>query len=77
MLDLAVESGMVVKPNMGWYQLVDEETGELIGKKVRQADTQQILDKVMESEKFASFIQNKYKLGMVKMMAEDQEAEDE
>lgn len=75
MLDLALESGLVVKPSMGWYQLVDEETGELVGKKTRQADTntEEFLGVVLQSAKFAEFVENKYKLGMVSMNQTDDE----
>lgn len=69
LLDLAMESGLVVKPNNGWYQLVDEETGELIGKKVRADDTEtdDFLGQILKSQKFAQFVESKYKLGMVSM----------
>lgn len=64
-MDLALESGHVVKPNNGWYQLVDmETTGELIGGKVRYNDTQNedFLGKVLVSESFKQFVQKKYQL---------------
>lgn len=74
-LELAMESGLVVKPNNGWYQLVDEETGELLGKKVRADDTEteEFLGAVLKSKKFAQFIESKYKLGMVSMNQSDED----
>ena len=40
LMDIALESGHVVKPNQGWYQKVDISTGELIGGKLRLKDTE-------------------------------------
>jgi len=39
LLDMAMESGHVVKPSNGWYQRVDTTTGEAIDPKYRKADT--------------------------------------
>lgn len=40
LLDMALESGHVIKPNNGWYQRVDMSTGEAVEPKARKADTQ-------------------------------------
>ena len=40
LLDMAMESGHVIKPSNGWYQQVDMSTGEAVEPKVRKADTQ-------------------------------------
>jgi RecA/RadA recombinase len=63
-LDLALESGDCVKPNMGWYQLVDNETGELIGNKVRAKDTEcgEFLGVIMKRRAFHEFVSKKFKL---------------
>jgi len=39
LLDIAIETGHVVKPSNGWYSRVDGETGEVEEKKWRMADT--------------------------------------
>ncbi|CAB4124308.1 recombinase A [uncultured Caudovirales phage] len=39
LLDIAIETGSVVKPNQGWYSRVDAKTGEIEEKKWRSADT--------------------------------------
>lgn len=64
MLDLAMEAKFVVKPNMGWYQLVNIETGELIGGKVREKDTrtEEFLGSVLANPKFKEWVCKKYKL---------------
>lgn len=63
MLDLAVESGLVVKPSNGWYQLVDSSTGEIVGNKVRAKDTEcdEFLGTILKNPEFANFIEQKFK----------------
>ena len=39
LLDMALESGHVIKPSNGWYAKVNKETGE-VGEKYRLADTE-------------------------------------
>lgn len=39
LLDMAMESGHVVKPSNGWYQRVDTTTGEAVEPKSRKSDT--------------------------------------
>lgn len=39
LLDMAMESGHVIKPSNGWYQRVDMSTGEAIEPKARKTDT--------------------------------------
>lgn len=64
-LDLALESGHVIKPSNGWYQLVDKETGEVAEGKVRASatGTDEFLGKVVATKSFKEFVINKYKLG--------------
>ena len=53
LLDMALESGHVIKPTMGWYSRVNKETGE-VGDKLRLKDlgkefyTNLILDKTFQ-----------------------------
>lgn len=62
-LDWALESKALAKPSNGWYQLVDEETGELIGTKVRVKDVNPLLEEIMKRQSFKQFVTNKYKIG--------------
>lgn len=39
LLDMAMESGHVIKPSNGWYQRVDMSTGEAVEPKARKSDT--------------------------------------
>ena len=38
LLAYGLEGGYVAKPKVGWYQVVDRDTGELVGKMYREAD---------------------------------------
>ena len=64
MLDMALDSGLIQKPAMGWYQLVDDETGELVGSKFRakEANCDEYLGKVMANPKFVEYVEGRYKL---------------
>ena len=64
MLDLAIETKDVVKPSNGWYQLVNPETGELLGGKVRSKDTEteSFLGVVLKRNSFKEAIKDKFKL---------------
>jgi len=39
LLDMAMQSGHVIKPSNGWYQRVDMSTGEAVEPKARKTDT--------------------------------------
>jgi hypothetical protein len=64
MVDLAVESGLIVKPSNGYYQIVDPETGELLedGKKFRLKDIEnaKYMVPLMRSEKFKRYVRDAY-----------------
>lgn len=62
--DLALESGDLIKPKMGWYQVVDTETGEVSERSYREADlyTEELLGAIMKRSKFKEYVKNKYKL---------------
>lgn len=66
LLDIALAGGFVIKPSNGWYQLVDIETGELIGGKVRAKDTQtdEFLGTLLTNQKFKEYVASKYKLAV-------------
>lgn len=73
LLDLAIESGHIVKPKVGWYAVVDKETGEL-GKNMRAAeivDNKDIWTHILENTDFPTWIQNKYTLSNGELIHED------
>jgi len=62
LLDIALESGHVIKPKNGWYQKVDKETGEVYDKNYRIADTdkKEFWLPILKSKTFREFIEHKY-----------------
>ena len=71
LLDLAIESGHVVKPTNGWYAKVDQSTGE-IGDKKRIADTAtaEFMESILKDPKFKDFIKHKYEIAYGNIMGE-------
>lgn len=63
-LDLALESGHVIKPKNGYYSLVDMETGEFDekGVKLPRTQTEDFLGKVLKDESFKEYIRKRYQL---------------
>jgi RecA/RadA recombinase len=78
-LDLALESGHVIKPSNGWFSLVDTETGEVSDKKVRSKETQtdEFLGSVVSKQSFKDFVANKYKMTQLGEMAVEPEDSEE
>ena len=74
--EAALEAGFIQKTKPGWYQVVDQSTGELIGKNLREADmdTQEFWTPVLKQKAFHEWIENKYRLGDHAMV---QDGEDE
>ena len=80
LLDIALESGHVVKPSNGWYAKVSQDTGE-VGNKVRYNDTQtaEFWTEVVENESFQEFVRKKYEITYGSIMGQAEvveEAED-
>lgn len=76
LLDIALQTGHVIKPSNGWYQLVDKSTGELIGGKVREKDTQkkEFWSDILASADFHKAVSDMYTVGH-RSMLDDAEAE--
>lgn len=66
LLDLALESGHIIKPKNGWYAKVDRSTGEIEGKNYREDDTnnKEFWLSVLSDLTFSEFVKNKYKLAV-------------
>ena len=62
LLDMALESGHVIKPNNGWYQRVDMSTGEAVEPKARKADTQKkdFWLPILSDQTFVDWISKRY-----------------
>jgi|TARA_R110000744_G_scaffold64020_1_gene131651 RecA/RadA recombinase len=66
LLDVAIVGGYVVKPSNGWYSVVDKDTGEMVGGKVRLAETmeEEFWKPVFEKTDFADFLKSQYSMGL-------------
>ena len=65
LLDIALESGNVIKPSNGWYQKVDRDTGEVFEKKYRLKDTysEEFWGDILTSSSFQNYVKKRYQLG--------------
>jgi RecA/RadA recombinase len=73
-LELALEGSYVSKPKPGWYQIVDRETGELVGKSYREADIEsnsEVWTQILTETDFPKFIENKFKLPQQKLLEDE------
>ena len=73
LLDVALESGHVIKPSNGWYSKVDKESGEVEDKKyrVKDTDSKDFWLPILTSKSFYDFIKNKYSIGQGEVMMRD------
>jgi RecA/RadA recombinase len=64
LLDIALESGHVIKPSNGWYSKVDLETGEVEAKKyrIKDTDTKDFWLPILMQKSFSEFVKNKYQI---------------
>jgi hypothetical protein len=74
LLDLALESGHVIKPSNGWYSKVDLETGEVEEKKYREkdTDTKDFWLPVLKQKSFQDFVENKYRVAAGEIMQQEE-----
>lgn len=72
LLDIALESGHVIKPSNGWYSRVNGETGEIEDKKWRQKDTdsKEFWLQVLQDKTFSDWIKNRYQVAHGNMLTE-------
>lgn len=66
LLDIALDGNFIAKPSQGWYQVVDQLTGEMIGNKMRAADldvNDTFWEELLATQKFRDFVENRYVVG--------------
>jgi RecA/RadA recombinase len=73
LLDLALESGHVIKPSNGWYSKVDPNTGEVEDKKYRESDTntKDFWNSIINNDSFKEFIEEKYRVASGQIIASE------
>jgi RecA/RadA recombinase len=64
LLDMALESGHVIKPSNGWYSRVDKDTGEVEAQKFRaaQCDTKEFWLPILQTSSFQEWVKNTYQV---------------
>jgi RecA/RadA recombinase len=77
LLDLALESGHVIKPSNGWSSKVDKTTGEVSDKKYRTKDTdsKEFWLPILKEKSFRDFIEDKYRVASGSIMQLEMEGE--
>ena len=77
LLDIALDSGHVVKPSNGWYSRVNTETGEVEDKKFRAKETftKDFWLPILTDKTFADYIKDKYQVSNGNIVS-DEEVED-
>ena len=78
LLDIALESGHVIKPSNGWYSKVDKTTGEVEDKKYRLKDTEtkDFWMSIIATKSFNEFVQNKYAVAHGDIIQDDEILDD-
>jgi RecA/RadA recombinase len=79
LLELAVESGHVIKPSNGWYSKVDKTTGEIEEKKyrIKDTDTKDFWSTILKDKGFRTFIEEKYRIASGDIIQKDIGDDDE
>jgi RecA/RadA recombinase len=64
LLDMALESGHVIKPSNGWYSRVNKDTGEVEEQKFRsaQCDTKEFWLPILQSVSFQDWVKTTYQV---------------
>lgn len=64
LLDMALESGHVIKPSNGWYSRVNKETGEVEDKKYRLKDTEtkEFWSQILMDKTFRDWVKERYQV---------------
>lgn len=64
LLDMALESGHVIKPSNGWYSRVNKDTGEVEDQKFRaaQCDTKEFWLPILQTPSFQKWVKETYQV---------------
>ena len=75
LLDIALESGHIIKPSNGWYSKVDKSTGEVDDKKyrIKDTDTKDFWTSILEDVTFQEYVAGKYGVGTGAIMQAEEE----
>jgi RecA/RadA recombinase len=73
LLNIAIESGHIIKPSNGWFSKVKQDTGEVEDKKYREkeTDTKEFWDSILNDPSFSEFVIKKYGIAYGNIMGEN------
>jgi RecA/RadA recombinase len=73
LLDVALESGHVIKPSNGWYSKVNLETGEVEEKKwrIKDTDSKEFWLPILTSKSFYDYVKNKYSVASDSILSDE------
>lgn len=73
LLDMALESGHVVKPSNGWYSKVNTTTGEIEDKKYRlkETDSKDFWLPILSDKTFRDWVSDHYQVGTGSILSDD------
>jgi RecA/RadA recombinase len=73
LLDIALESGHVIKPSNGWYSKVDKDSGEIEDKKyrIKETESKEFWMPVLKQKSFREFVENRYRVASGEIMQSD------
>lgn len=73
LLDMALESGHVIKPSNGWYSRVDTDTGEVVDKKyrIKDTDSKDFWLPILTNKSFQDWIINNYQISSGQLMTDE------
>lgn len=74
LLDMALESGHVIKPSNGWYSRVNKDTGEVEEQKFRaaQCDTKEFWLPILQSASFQQWVREKYQVANGSILTDEE-----
>jgi hypothetical protein len=72
-LDIALETGHVIKPSVGWFSHVNIETGEIAEKKyiLKDTDTKEFWLPIVTNPTFQDAIKKRYQISFGKIIADE------
>ncbi len=78
LLDIALDTGHVIKPSNGWYSRVDGDTGEIEDKKYRYNDTQtkDFWMPILTSKSFQTAVEKNYAVAHGDILQEEDDVKD-
>ena len=76
LLDIALESGHVIKPSNGWYSRVDDDGVEEKKYRLKETDNKDFWMPILKQKSFINFVKNKYQVAAGEILKDEDIAEE-